>query len=237
MNQSGVTIQHSALDTILRALRTNGSSNNSANTSPPWDPSPTPISERLTTFEAKMRDGKDNRTLDAAETVGKRAVQALRTFSETQAATVLTKVQEAAKSEPGGIGQVIAEMREGGRFADLRTQFANALATDKAMAAGYDNAAAAVAKYGQERTAIEAILARRPDAAELYARFEDLDRDIVRRASATPSKAEGRSMIDDVAQKAAELLLRAIDNIRSMFSRSASPGASTGPGPSPAMSP
>jgi hypothetical protein len=46
------------------------------------------------------------------------------------------------------------------------------------MGATYDKAAAALARYGQHRVGIEEVIARRPDAANLSAKFEQMDAQI-----------------------------------------------------------
>ena len=43
----------------------------------------------------------------------------------------MNRIREAARSEPGGMAAVLSEMRVGGRFADLRQQFNNALETER----------------------------------------------------------------------------------------------------------
>ena len=35
----------------------------------------------------------------------------------------MSRIREAARNNPGGMEGVLSEMRPGGRFADLRTQF------------------------------------------------------------------------------------------------------------------
>ena len=62
----------------------------------------------------------------------------------------MSKIREAAKTEPGGMAQVLSEMKEGGRFSDLRKQFSNALADDAGVAAAYDKAASSLAAYGKK---------------------------------------------------------------------------------------
>ena len=69
-------------------------------------------------------------------------------------------------------------MREGGRFSDLRQQFNNALADEKGVTQAYDKAASALARYGQDRVGIEQVIARRPDAANLSTKFEQMDAQI-----------------------------------------------------------
>ena len=127
-------------------------------------------------------------------------------------------------------------MREGGRFADLRQQFNNALEIERGVTAAYDKAAAALARYGQDRVGIEQVIARRPDAANLSAKFEQMDAQIGEAAADTPSRRDGKSMVDDLAQKATELLQRAVDAVKSVFNRSPSADARTRTAPAPSMS-
>src|SRR5207249_3425383 len=96
-------------------------------------------------------------------------------FSANEGATVMARIREAARTEPGGMAAVLSEMREGGRFFDLRQQFNNALETERGVAGAYDKAAAALGRYAQDRTAVQDIIGRRPDADALTARFEQVD--------------------------------------------------------------
>ena len=102
--------------------------------------------------------------------------------------------------------------------------------------AAYDKAAAALARYGQDRVNIEQVIARRPDAANLSAKFEQMDAQIGEAAGGTPSRRDGKSMMDDLAQRAAELLQRAVDAAKSLFNRSPSAEAATRAAPAPSMS-
>jgi hypothetical protein len=60
-----------------------------------------------------------------------------------------------------------------------------------------------------------------------------MDAEIGKAAAATPSKTEGRSMMEDLTKQAAELLQHAVDAVKAMFTRSPSPSASSSPSPSP----
>jgi hypothetical protein len=230
--QAPVTVQHSVLDTLLRAMRPGGNQ-----PSAPWEPPPTPMSDRIDAAERRGQAEKDDRAFVRAEAVGKAALDALRGFAIGEGATVMSRINVAAKTEPGGISQVLSEMREGGRFADLRKQFGNALADDAGVAAAYDKAASSLAAYGKTRSDVEGIISLRPDANALTQRFEQLDAEIGRAASSTPSKTEGRSMMDDLAKQAADLLQRAVDAVRSAFARSPSANAAASAAPSPSASP
>ena len=223
----GGYVRTTALDSIMGALRGGG-----ASTGAPWDPLPTPFGTRLSAFESNMRAGRDEITLRDAERSGRLALDALEGFRTGEGATVMNRIQAAARSDPGGMAAVLSEMREGGRFADLRQQFNNALTDEKGFVRAYDQAAAALAQYGHARTGIEQIISRRPDATNLSAKFEQLDAQIGEAAGSTPSRREGRNMLDDIAKQAAEIVQRAVDAVRSLFTRSA-PEAGSRPGASP----
>jgi hypothetical protein len=70
----------------------------------------------------------------------------------------------------------------------------------------------------------------------LSAKFEELDAQIGEAVGGTPSRRDGKSMMDDLAQKAAELLQRAVDAAKSLFNRSPSAEAVTHAAPAPSMS-
>jgi hypothetical protein len=230
--QAPVTVQHSVLDTLLRAMRPSGNQ-----PSAPWEPPPTPMGSRIDAAERRGQAEKDDRAFVRAEAVGKAALDALNGFANGEAAAVMSRINAAAKTEPGGLPQVLSEMREGGRFADLRKQFGNALADDAGVAAAYDKAASSLAAYGKTRSDVEGIISRRPDANALTQRFEQIDAEIGKAASNTPSKTEGRSMMDDLAKQAAELLQRAVDAVSSAFARSPTANATASAAPSPSPSP
>ena len=220
-----------ALDTIFRGMRPKDQGSGG-----PWNPPPTPMAGRLAAFESQMQERRDERTLGRAEKSGRAALDALDAFRTGEGAIVMNRIRAAAGAEPGGLGAVLAEMRTGGRFADLRRQFNNALETERGVMAAYDKAAAALARYGQDRVNIEQVIARRPDAANLSAKFEQMDAQIGEAAGGMPSRRDGKSMMDDLAQKAAELLQRAVDAAKSFFNRSPSAEAARHAAPAPSMS-
>jgi hypothetical protein len=225
-NQGQVTVQNSVLDTLLRAMRPDA-----RQAQPPWEPPATPVADRLAANERRVQMQADDRTLASAERRGRAALDALQGFTSGEGATVMGKIEAAAKTEPGGLPQVLSEMRQGGRFADLRQQFGNALSDDAGFAAAYDKAAGALAAYGKTRTEIEPILARRPDATAFTQRLTEMDAEIGKAAAATPSKTEGRTMMEDLTKQAVELLQRAVEAVKSTFSRAPSASASSSPSP------
>jgi hypothetical protein len=216
------------LDTIFRGMRSKAEG--------PWNSPRTPMAGRIAAFEARMQESRDERALGRAEKSGHAALEALGAFRTGEGAIVMNRIREAARAEPGGIAAVLSEMRAGGRFADLRQQFNGAVEGERGVAAAYDKAAACLARYGQERVGIEQVIARRPDATNLSAKFEQMDAQIGEAASGVPSRRDGKSMMDDLAQKATELLHRAVDAVRSAFKRSPSAEVTMRAAPAPSMS-
>ena len=210
------------MDGIFRALRPptgNGS---------PLEPAAQPFGSRLAAFEEKTRD---DQTLRGAEKSGRAALDALEGFRNGEGAAVMNRINEAAKTDPGGIAGVLSEMREGGKFADLRQQFNSALSDERGASAAYDKAASSLARYGEDRKAVEQIIAKRPDATNLSAKFETMDQEIGKAASEVPSRRDGMNMLDDLGQQVAEMLQRAFEGVKNMF-RGATAGASQGASPS-----
>ena len=223
-----VTFVRPALDTIMAGMR-----GKDQGTGAPWDPPPTPMAERISAFEKKMMDSQDERVFQRATTSSGAALDALQSFTNHQGASIMGRIQQAARNDPDGMAGVLSEMHEGGKFSDLRRQFNAALATDRSLAAAYDKAASALSAFGQDRAVVQDIIARRPDASALTQRFEKMDAEIGEAAANAPSRNDGRSMLNDLSDKAAELVKRAVEAVRSAFSRSPSAGAASSPSPSP----
>ena len=227
-NQQSPIIVHTGftgalMDGILRAMRPSGSGN-----TPPWEAGVQPFGRRLAAFREKDRD---DQTLRGAENLGRAVLDAMEGFRNGEGAAVLNRIREAAKSNPGGMAGVLSEMREGGKFADLRQRFNAALSDERGAAAAYDRAAIALARYGEDRKAVEQVIARRPDATNLSAKFETMDKEIGSAASEIPSRRDGKTMLDDLSKQVAEMLQQAVDSVKSLF-RSTSAGASPGVSPS-----
>jgi hypothetical protein len=129
---------------------------------------------------------------------------------------------------------VLSEMREGGRFAGLRSQFNADLVMERGAAAAWDRMAGSLQQYGADRTAVAAIGARQNSTAALDARFEKMDAEISKAASIIPSKQDGKSVVDDLGDKLREILNRAVEAVKSVFTPSAERNARASANPSPA---
>lgn len=204
----------------------------------PWDRQLTPLKERIAGFMERGQVNRDEAALQAAERSGEAAARALQAFAHGPGAAVMGKIQAAGRTDPNGEAGVVAGMREGGPYQDLRREFDAELGRDKALAAALDRAAAAVGQYGADRAAADGIAAKRADAAAVTARFERLDAEVGAAAATTPSRNEGKSQLGDLADKlgdkAAEIAKRAAEALRAAFGRGPGAGAQpSGPSPSP----
>ena len=220
--------EQAIVDNIQGVLRNVGSQRVAA----PWDATPQPFAERLNAFQAQMNSGRDHRGLQDAERAGRAALDAMEGFRTGDGATVMNRIASAARADPEGMAGVLAGMRDGGRYQDLRQQFNGALNEEKGFAQSYDKAAEALARYGEARTGVEQIIARRPDAANLTAKFQQLDAEIGEKAESTPSRREGKSALEDISKQAVEIIQKAVEGVKSFFNQQG-PENTPRPGPSP----
>jgi hypothetical protein len=216
------------LDNIQGILRNVGSQRAAS----PWDAAPQPFADRLNAFQARMNEGRDHIGLEGAERAGRAALDAMEGFRTGDGATVMNRIASAARSDPEGMQGVMAGMRDGGRYQDLRQQFNGALHDEKGFAQAYDKAAEALAKYGEARVGVEQIISRRPDAANLTSKFQQLDAEIGEKAEGTPSRREGKNALEDISKQAAEIIQKAVEGVKSFFNK-AGPENTSRPSPSP----
>jgi hypothetical protein len=201
--------------------------------SPNWERQPTSVADRSERHENVFQQRRDEATIQGAEKSQRAALDAIQAFANGPGSSILTKIQDAAKTEPGGMQAVLSEMREGGRFASLRSQFNADLVMERGAAAAWERMAGGLQQYGADRAAVTAIGARQNNAAALEGRFEKLDAEIGKATSAIPSKQDGKSVLDDLGEKLKEVLDRAVSAVKAAFTPSADRNARASAGPSP----
>jgi hypothetical protein len=203
---------------------------------PPWEPPPTAMKARVSGFEQKLAEGRTDQHIRAAEKSGQALMQSMETLMNGPGAGVLGKIEAAASTEPGGRRAVMSEMQPGGRYASLRSEFDNALQQDRAFAASFNAVEKAAAQYGHDRLTLGAdFQARKMDASQLEARFDRADAAIVGAAEKIPGRSPGQSIMAEMVETMAELLNKAADRVRQIFSRE--PEAGPKQGSSPGMAP
>ncbi len=197
---------------------------------PPWEAMTTSFGDRLKSFETRQQARSDQKVIDGLEQSGANALSALQNLTNNEGAAMMSRVNQAARSDPNGIEGVLAEMRPGGKYAALRQQFNVAITDEKGFAAAYDKAVEAVGQYASDRKAASPIVARGSDAVAITARLEALEQNVGERMAGIPSLSDGKTMLEDLRKQAAEVFKAIADGIKNLFQR-ASPRASPSPGP------
>ncbi|MFT8480991.1 hypothetical protein [Gluconobacter oxydans] len=182
------------------------------------------------TMNAAHGQQVDANHLDQTEALGLKAQSALEAVQNTPASSVMREIAEAAKSEPNGMDGVLSEMRPGGRHEGLQSRFQAERSTNQAFAAQLKEAGEAVAAYGAHREKAADIGVQRGTEAQVEQRFNGLDSKIGELAKGVPGKEAGTSMVEDLSEKARELVKKAVEAVASVFRPSPSASASASPG-------
>lgn len=179
------------------------------------------MGDRLRAYERRTAETAAANQVHAAQQAGERALSTLDGLSATPGGVTLARVRDAAQSDPGGIQAVVEGMKPGGRFAELRTAFNAALVQDRAFASAYDRAVQDVTAYGQAR-----LKAGDGDG------FDAIDRIIGQGVQALPGRKNGKSVQDELAEKAAkvaEFLKNAVLRVGAAISSAPAPKPGTSP--------
>ena len=206
------------------------------NAPPPWDVPTFNMTGRISHFEKALADGKTDQLIRASEKSGQALMQAVETFMTGPGAGVLAKVEVAASTEAGGMQAVMSGMQPGGKYAALRSEFDNALQQDRVFAAAYSQVERTGAQYGRDRLALGAnYAARKLDATQLDVRFQEADASVGEATSKIPGRTPGKSVMDELGEKLAEVFSKAAERVKQMFGREMErePRASFSPGMRP----
>jgi hypothetical protein len=206
----------------------------SPSATPPWAPPPVAMGDRVTGMQRALDQGRTDQLIRATETSGVSFMQAIETFASGPGAGILGKIEDAASTEPGGIQSVMRGMQPGGAYANLRTEFDGALQQDRVFAAAYNQVERTGAAWGQNRTALAAdFAAKQLGANQLDARFARAEEAIGEATEKMPGRTPGKTVMEELGEKVAEILKRAAERVRSAFGVRATPQASSSPSPSP----
>ena len=191
------------------------------------------MEQRFAAFEAsRMEPKRDEAKLYAADQSARTALDALNTFSEGPGASILNRIQDAASTTRGGIQQVLAEMRPGGAYEDLRKEFNTVLNDDQDLRSTYGRAAASLKQYGNDRESVINTISQHPNANAWSSHFEKLDAEIGETASSIPGEKEG-SALENLAEKAREIVEAIINKVRDALGYEARAESSPSPSASP----
>ena len=192
---------------------------------------------RISMFEERLAQGKTLRLLGDTEKSGVRAIEATEQFIQGPGRGVLGKMEAAASTEPGGMQTVLREMQPGGRYANLRTEFDNAYQQDQIFRGACDKMVDSVTRFGRDRDAVTNNFTQRSlDPAQLDGRFHRAEESLGEAMSKIPGKQSGKSALDEVTEKLAEVLRAAVDRIKQIFQPAAARTQQQAR-PGPSMSP
>jgi hypothetical protein len=190
------------------------------------------IRDRLGVFTAERMQGRrDAEQINAAAQAGATALASLEALERVESTAILNKIREAAKTN-GGVENVLAKMRPGGAFEDLRKEFNVVLSHEEGFARAYDKAAGALSGYAETRAA--AIGSSQRLASSALARLETLDLEIAEAAKNLPGLKDGKSALDEAFEGGKEALQKAFSAIRQSFNQDP---AVRGPSPNPSFGP
>ena len=226
-NQIG-TVQAGAGAAVVSAMLRGFQMLGEAVPPPPWEAMTTNFGDRLKAFEDRRQAASDQKIIAGVEQSGANALSALQSFTNNEGAVMMSRINQAARSDPNGLEGVLADMRPGGKYAGLRQQFNGAINDEKGFAAAYDKALEAVGRYAYDRKAAAPIVARNADAPAVTARLEALEQNVGERMAGIPSLSDGKAMLEDLRKQAAEVFKAVADGIKNLFQRA---GASPSPSP------
>ncbi len=206
-------------------------------TPPPWSNEPAPLTGRLDNYEQQKADQNSNQLVGKAREAAQNAMRAVEALGNGPGSGVLSKIKQAAAGDPDGLPGVMAGMQPGGKFAQLRAEFNATMTAERAFAASYDRVASAAGQYATARQAAGADHAHRGvDPAQLEGQFAATDKTIGEGTAAMPGRNDGKSMQQELAEKAAEFFRQLVEQVRTAVSHESKPSAAPVPAPSPGLS-
>jgi hypothetical protein len=200
-------------------------------------PPAAPVGVRISQFEQRLAESRTHQLIQAAERSGVQAIEAAEQFIIGPGRGILGKIEAAASTESGGMQAVLSEMRSGGRYADLRTEFDGAYQQDRNFAGAYDKMVENAARFGKDRMAVNSNYASRGlDISQLDGRFQRAEEALGEAAAKTPGRIPGNSALDEMGEKLTELLRSAAEKVRTFFDKEVGAAANQQARPSPSMS-
>jgi hypothetical protein len=176
---------------------------------------------------------RDTASVERARNAGSAARDALQALHKNPGETVLKRIQEAAAQTRGGMHEVLAEMRQGGKYQDLREAFNGALTRENTFSAAYKDATAKLGTYADQRTKIAPIIDKQPNSTAIAAQLRQLDAEVGEVAAVLPGEKEGQSALEDLKERAAEFVEKAFEAIKNLFKRNPDAAPASRPSPSP----
>lgn len=206
-------------------------------TPPPWSNEPAPLTGRLNGYEQQKADQNSGQLVTRAQRAAETAMRAVEVLGNGPGSGVLKKIEQAAVGDPDGLSGVVAGMQPGGKYAQLRAEFNATMTAERAFASSYDRLAATAGQYAAARQAVSADIAGRGlDAAQVEGKFEAMDKAIGDGTAAVPGRESGKSLQQELAEKAAEFFRQLMERLKTTVTPQAKPTMAPTAAPAPGLS-
>ena len=170
--------------------------------------------------------------VEIAAGLARDATAAMQGLLEGPGSDFRRKIAATAAAENTTSAAIVAEMRPDGRHAALRVEFDQALQTNPNLAQAFDKAAITLEAYAGKRVRLENGYDKLEVAkGDLYKQFGDVDDTLSKDASAFPAREPGKSLIDTVGDRIAELFQRVVNTVKQAFGVQTRNAPSQGPSP------
>ncbi len=227
------TVANRVMDSpLFRGPSTRASaSNGSAQTVEPAPTQPAPYAD--TSFDHKGAVAGIERDLivEDVSAAAVTAAQALTSLRQMMGG-IGQKIDAAAENDPGGYANVISGMKPGGQYAELRSELDAQIQQTEGFAGTYQQATEALENYATSRVSAENW--HRTNAVKI----SDLDKELApvekglfESLQKLPGLTSGLSMIDELAEKLGDAIIKIIDRARAALGLGS--GMGNDPSPSP----
>jgi len=181
---------------------------------------------------AKQTPTSQNTSLQDAHDAAKLAIEQIAALRANEAGALINKINDAAATTKGGIKEVLSEMKTGGAYEDLRTEFNHLYNENEAFRSTYDRAATALSDYGAKRVAVDQTIHKQPQDP-LTGKIKQLDAQIAHATEGVPGTTDSQSITEKLAEAARKIVEEILERLRRTFDRSheATPTASPSPAP------
>ncbi|MBO1360179.1 hypothetical protein J2D73_10250 [Acetobacter sacchari] len=186
--------------------------------------------ERAMERSKNHAEARSEREMDQTARMGSEAVEAMQALRQGPGSSILSAIRDAAANDPGGVSGVLSEMKPGGKYAALHSQFETEKQNSQSFVAGLEDAAAKVQAYGKGREAAYKLGETLGTSTRVEQRFAQIDARIGHEAASVPGDRPGSSMLENMSEKARELVQKAIEAVSRMFRAAPSSGPTMAPG-------
>ncbi len=190
----------------------------------PWASAQADLASRFENYEAARLDQRSQALQANVDAAARSAIKALSALEAGPATDVLRKIEQAANTDPNGFRGVIASMHPGGRNEELRHEYNAVIAQHPSFSAELKRTGAGLENYTAARGAVVADYEKRGwDTTSLDARLRAFDQTIAEAAQRIPGRESGKSIYEELSDRAAKAIEALIVKVKNVFRSEADP--------------